>query len=127
MKNTLLVNDFLFVSKFSYGPRIPNTPLSIPFVHNYVPGTSYKSYTEALKLPYIRWFSSPVERGDVVVFNFPGGDTVVNRPEFQSFHPYYQLIKELGEGNEAKGREIVLGDPDQYPLAIHPQTKPITI
>ncbi len=123
MKNTLLVNDFLFVSKFSYGPRIPNTPLSIPFVHNYIPGTTYKSYTEAVKLPYIRWFASPVQRGDVVVFNFPGGDTVVNRPEFQSFHPYYQLIKELGEGNEVKGREIVLGDPDQYPLAIHPADK----
>jgi signal peptidase I len=123
MKNTLLVNDFLFVSKFSYGPRIPNTPLSIPFVHNYIPGTSNKSYTETLSLPYIRWFATPVKRGDVVVFNFPAGDTVINRPEFQSFHPYYQVIKELGDGNEIKGREIVLSDPDQYPLAIHPADK----
>jgi len=123
MKNTLLVNDFLFVSKFSYGPRIPNTPLSIPFVHNYIPGSSNKSYVETLSLPYIRWFATPVKRGDVVVFNFPAGDTVINRPEFQSFHPYYQVIKELGDGNEVKGREIVLGDPDQYPLAVHPADK----
>ena len=70
MEKTLLVNDFLFVSKFSYGPRIPNTPLSIPFVHNYIPGTSKKSYSTLLELPYIRWFASPVKRGDVVVFNF---------------------------------------------------------
>ena len=111
------------MSKFAYGPRIPNTPLSIPFVHNYIPGTSRKSYTEIVKLPYIRWFQSPVKRGDVVVFNFPAGDTVINRPEFQSFHPYYQLIKELGAGDEARGREVVLNNPDEYPLAIHPADK----
>lgn len=69
---TLLVKDFLFVSKLSYGPRIPNTPLSFPFVHNYMPVTNGKSYSELIKLPYIRWFASEPKRGDVVVFNFPG-------------------------------------------------------
>lgn len=123
MERTLLVNDFLFVSKFSYGPRIPNTPLSIPFVHNYLPGSSRKSYTDAVKLPYIRWFASPVKRGDVVVFNFPAGDTVINLPNYQSFHPYYQVLREEGQGDEAKGRQIVLNDPDRYPLAIHPVDK----
>ena len=123
MEKTLLVNDFLFVSKFSYGPRIPNTPLSIPFVHNYIPGSSSKSYTEALRIPYIRWFSSPVKRGDVVVFNFPAGDTVINLPNYQSARPYYQVIRELGNGNEAAGRQLVLNNPDQYPLAIHPVDK----
>ncbi|HZF63871.1 MAG TPA: S26 family signal peptidase [Chitinophagaceae bacterium] len=123
MEKTLLVNDFLFVSKFSYGPRIPNTPLSIPFVHNYVPGSSSKSYSEMVKLPYVRWFASPVKRGDVVVFNFPAGDTVINRPEYQSFYPYYQKIKELGGGDEQKGRELLMSDPDEYPLAIHPPDK----
>ena len=123
MENTLLVNDFLFVSKFSYGPRIPNTPLSIPFVHNYIPGTSRKSYTTTIKLPYIRWFAAPVKRGDVVVFNFPEGDTVINLPEYQSFRPYYTLMRELGGGDINKGRQIILNDPDQYPLAIHPPDK----
>src|ERR1044072_4921217 len=52
MEKTLLVNDFLFVSKFSYGPRIPNTPLSVPFVHNYLPGSSRKSYSTLIRLPY---------------------------------------------------------------------------
>lgn len=123
MEKTLLVNDFLFVSKFSYGPRIPNTPLSIPFVHNYIPGTSRKSYSTLVQLPYIRWFASPVERGDVVVFNFPAGDTVINLPEFQSQRPYYQFIREASNGNEAQGRQIVLSQPDVFPLAIHPADK----
>jgi signal peptidase I len=77
MEKTLLVKDFLFVSKLSYGPRIPNTPLSVPFVHNYMPVTNGKSYSELIKLPYIRWFASAPKRGDVVVFNFPAGDTVI--------------------------------------------------
>ena len=123
MERTLLVNDFLFVSKFSYGPRIPNTPLSIPFVHNYIPGTSMKSYTTAVKLPYIRWFASPVKRGDVVVFNFPEGDTVVNLPDYQSYHPYYTLMREKGGGDVNKGRQLILNDPESYPLAIHPVDK----
>lgn len=123
MEKTLLINDFLFVSKFSYGPRIPNTPLSIPFVHNYIPGSSAKSYSELVKIPYIRWFASPVKRGDVVVFNFPAGDTVINRPDFQSFRPYYQFIKEIGEGDADRGRQYVLSHPEEYPLAIHPPDK----
>ena len=123
MEKTLLINDFLFVSKLSYGPRIPNTPLSIPFIHNYIPGSSMKSYSELIEVPYIRWFSSPVKRGDVVVFNFPAGDTVVNLPDYQSYHPYYDLIREVGRGDLAKGRALVLSDPEQYPLAIHPADK----
>ena len=123
MEKTLLINDFLFVSKFSYGPRIPNTPLSIPFVHNYIPGTSMKSYSTLIQLPYIRWFASPVKRSDVVVFNFPEGDTVINLPEYQSFHPYYTLLREEGGGDANKGRRVVLSDPDKYPLAIHPADK----
>lgn len=123
MEKSLLVNDFLFVSKLSYGPRLPNTPLSIPFIHNYIPGTSWKSYSELIKLPYVRWWASPVKRGDAVVFNFPAGDTVINKENFQSLTPYYQVIRELGEGNEEVGRQKVLSDPDTYPLAIHPPDK----
>lgn len=123
MEKTLLVRDFLFVSKLSYGPRIPNTPLSVPFVHNYLPGSSWKSYSESIKLPYSRWFASSPKRGDVVVFNFPQGDTVINRDSYQSKHPYYQLCRELGNGDMEKGRKLVLSDPGQYPLAIHPVDK----
>lgn len=90
MEKTLLVNDFLFVSKLSYGPRIPNTPLAIPFVHHTVPLLNTKSYTELIELPYRRWFESPVQRNDVVVFNFPAGDTLTK--EFDSQDPYYDIL-----------------------------------
>jgi signal peptidase I len=123
MEKTLLVNDFLFVSKFSYGPRIPNTPLSVPFVHNTLPVTNGNSYVEWIKLPYTRWFASPVNRKDVVVFNFPAGDTVINLPEYQSQQPYYDVCRQLGQGNIDSGRQIVLGNPDQYPLVIRPVDK----
>lgn len=124
MEKSLLINDFLFVSKFSYGPRIPNTPLSVPFVHNYLPfGSSRKSYSELIQLPYIRWFASPVKREDAVVFNFPAGDTVINLPNFQSKDPYYDVCRKLGKGDIDAGRRIVLADPENYPLAVHPVDK----
>lgn len=124
MEKTLLINDFLFVSKLSYGPRIPNTPLSVPFVHNYLPfGSSRKSYSEAIKLPYMRWFATPVKREDAVVFNFPAGDTVINLPNFQSKDPYYDVCRRMGKGNIDEGRKIVLNDPGNYPLAVHPADK----
>jgi signal peptidase I len=124
MEKSLLVNDFLFVSKFSYGPRIPNTPLSVPFVHNTMPLINTRSYVEWLKIPYTRWFPSPVRRGDVVVFNFPAGDTVINLPEFQSNNPYYDVCRfETGQGNIDSGRQVVLANPDQYPLIVRPVDK----
>ena len=116
MEKTLLINDYLFVSKFSYGPRIPNTPLSVPFVHNYLPGSSLKSYTTLVELPYIRWFASPVKRNDCVVFNFPEGDTVINKDGYQSAQPYYMYERILG-------RDRVLNDPEYQPLAVHPVDK----
>jgi signal peptidase I len=93
MEKTLLVNDFLFVSKLSYGPRIPNTPLAVPFVHHTVPVFNTQSYSEIVKLPYRRWFASPVKRNDVVVFNFPAGDTLTK--EFDSKSPYYDILREV--------------------------------
>ncbi|GGA82970.1 signal peptidase I [Puia dinghuensis] len=123
MEKTLLVSDFLFVSKFSYGPRIPNTPLSIPFVHSTLPVTKTNSYVEWITLPYIRWFASPVKRRDVVVFNFPAGDTVINLDDYQSRVPYYTACRTLGGGNIDSGRKIVLGNPDQYPLVLRPVDK----
>lgn len=126
MEKTLLINDFLFVSKFAYGPRIPNTPLSIPFIHNYIPGTNRKSYSEAIELPYIRWFASPVKRGDVVVFNFPAGDTVINHPDFQSQTPYYdvkRIVATQPNHPDYPKFKYVLEHPEEYPIAVHPPDK----
>jgi signal peptidase I len=100
MEKTLLINDFLFVNKFSYGQRTPITPLSIPFVHNLIPGTQKVSYSKAIQLPYYRVPGySEVKRNDVVVFNFPAGDTVINLPEFGSATTYYEMVR--GNGREA--------------------------
>ncbi|MEO6550146.1 MAG: signal peptidase I [Ferruginibacter sp.] len=97
MEKTLLVNDFLFVSKSAYGPRIPNTPVAMPFVHHTIPGLNVKSYSEWLHVPYTRWFAEPIKRNDAVVFNFPANDTLINDEEnFGSKRTYYQAIREMG-------------------------------
>ncbi|MEO8415813.1 MAG: signal peptidase I [Ginsengibacter sp.] len=94
MEKTLLVNDFLFVSKFSYGPRIPSTPIAMPFVHHTIPGLNIKSYVEWIHIPYTRWFPRPVQRNDVVVFNFPVNDTLINDEiNFGSRVTYYQEVR----------------------------------
>lgn len=97
MEKTLLVNDFLFVSKFSYGARLPNTPIAMPFVHHTLPITGSKSYSEALSIPYTRWFAKDVERNDVTVFNFPVNDTLINDEiNFGSRRTYYEAVREMG-------------------------------
>jgi len=73
MEKSLLRGDFLFVSKVNYGARVPNTPISFPFVHQYLPIIGGKAYSEALKLPYFRLPGvQNIKNNDVVVFNYPG-------------------------------------------------------
>lgn len=121
MEKTLLVRDFLFVSKLSYGPRIPNTPLSVPFVHNYLPVTNGKSYSEMIKLPYTRWFAAMPKRGDVVVFNFPAGDTVIHAEGFESAYPYYDIKRKAAAGS--RDDQMILADPQNFPIVVHPVDK----
>ena len=96
MEKTLLVGDYLFVSKVSYGPKVPNTPLSFPFVHHTMPLTATtKSYLEWIYLPYYRFPGmTDVKNMDVVVFNYPDGDTLSDK--FQSNISYYQLVRQYG-------------------------------
>src|SRR5580765_8116217 len=75
MEKSLLVGDFLFVSKMHYGARIPETPLSFPFAHHTMPIIGGKSYLEWIKLPYYRLPGfEKVKNNDVVVFNWPRED-----------------------------------------------------
>ena len=96
MEKSLLVGDYLFVSKIAYGPKAPNTPLSFPFVHHTMPFTeSTKSFVEWIKFPFYRFPGiGELERYDAVVFNYPEGDTVSTR--YQSQRSYYVLEKEYG-------------------------------
>ncbi len=94
MEGTLLINDYLFVNKMAYGPRIPNTPLALPLIHNTIPLTGGKSYTDAVELKYHRLPGfGHVERNDIVVFNGPSGDTaIIEKPDMD----YYQLCRLYG-------------------------------
>ncbi len=93
MESSLMIGDFLSVSKVAYGVRAPQTPLAIPFIHNKLPGTqNVKSYSEIIQLPYMRSKAlKPVKRNDVVVFNYPDGDTVVVERQAES---YYAIVRE---------------------------------
>lgn len=72
MEKSLLVGDFLFVSKMHYGTRIPKTPLQVPLTHQKIWGTELSSYSDAIQLPYMRLPGfTEVKRNDVVVFNYP--------------------------------------------------------
>ena len=96
MEKSLLVGDYLFVSKVSYGPRLPNTPLSFPLVQHTLPLTKdKKSYLTWINKDYKRLPGlSKLKRNDPVVFNYPEGDTVSTT--FQSNASYYYLVKQAG-------------------------------
>ncbi len=114
MEGSMLVGDYLFVSKMSYGPKSPQTPMSIPFMHNTIPGTMTDSYTEWFSMPYFRLpgFGS-VERDDAVVFNFPHGDTVVVDPYYAG-HDYYGILRDEAMYVFAKGYEKYAANPEKY-------------
>jgi signal peptidase I len=82
MERSLLVGDFLFVSKVNYGARTPITPIAFPFAHHTMPVINTKAYWDGIKLPYYRLPGlSDVKRGDVVVFNYPmDADSPLYRP-----------------------------------------------
>ena len=90
MEKSLLIGDHLYVSKVTYGPRIPQTPLSVPFMQHTIPGTDTKSYVEWIKIPYKRLAGlTKIKNDDPVVFNFPAGDTVCREKELQTVSYYY--------------------------------------
>ena len=94
LEKSLLVGDYLFVSKLSYGPRVPNTPVAFPLVQNTLPFFNCKSYLDWPEWDYKRVKGlGHVKRNDIVVFNFPAGDTValkVQNPD------YYHLVEQYG-------------------------------
>ncbi|MEY2651463.1 MAG: hypothetical protein RLZZ321_555 [Bacteroidota bacterium] len=98
MEKTMLVGDFLVVNKLAYGPKVPITPLSYPLVHNIVPLVNIKSYLDWEKGTYTRlpgW--AKIKRNDIVVFNFPSGDTAILDPRMPGGlmgHDFHGLVNQ---------------------------------
>lgn len=98
MEKTMLVGDFLFVNKLAYGPKVPVTPLSYPLVHNNVPWVNIPSYLTFEKGSYFRFPGfSKVKPYDIVVFNYPSGDTAVYDPRIPNGlmgHDYHGIVNQ---------------------------------
>ena len=120
MESTLMAGDYILVNKVSYGPRVPMTPLSFPFVHNTMPLNDTKpSFSTAWERSYRRLAGTDqVKRGDVVVFNFPEGDTVVMEQPAMS---YYELLRNDDFGSTVEERREYLKK--NYTIAVRPLDK----
>lgn len=96
LEKSLLTGDYLFVSKMSYGPRIPETPLTMPLTQHTLPVVDCKSYIEWPHWDYrrVKGFGK-VELNDIVVFNYPAGDTLCSAPMYQAYD-YYQMCYSIG-------------------------------
>lgn len=107
LEKSLLVGDHLYVSKVSYGPRMPNTPIFFPLAQNTLPIFNCKSYLDWPMWDYKRLSGlGSVERNDIVVFNFPAGDSVcVAMPN----PDYYSIILNEGYNYVAQHREVLDG------------------
>ena len=96
LEKSLLTGDYLFVSKVSYGPRIPETPLTMPLTQHTLPVFECKSYFEWPHWDYRRVKGlGKIQLNDIVVFNFPAGDTICSDPRYQAYD-FYQMCYQMG-------------------------------
>lgn len=118
LEKTLLTGDYLLVSKLSYGPRIPQTPLSMPLTQHTLPLLNCKSYLEHPHWDYrrVKGFGN-VEQGDIVVFNYPAGDTVALLQQNQD---YYRLAYQIGD--QMLGQQPTMSS--EQPVLATSQLKP---
>lgn len=101
MEKSLLIGDHLFVSKITYGPRMPNTPIAFPFTQNVMPITKGKSWSDLIHWPYKRLAGiGRIRNNNPIVFNFPAGDTVVIEDTSTS---YYEIVSRAA--NDLKSRD----------------------
>ena len=114
MEKTLMTGDYIFVNKWTYGARLPMTPLAVPFVQNTFLG--HPSFSNLLHIGYHRLpGTGMIKRNDVVVFNFPAGDTVIALPRFGSAITYYQELRAIGREKtwQQYGKDIVVRPVDK--------------
>lgn len=112
LEKSLLVGDYLWVSKVVYGPRVPQTPLHFPLAQHTMPLIGGKSYIENPQLAYHRLpgFRS-IERGDIVVFNYPQGDTVLSAFPNED---YYMILYRLGKNGVSNPKQFVAEHPERF-------------
>ena len=132
LEKSLRTGDYLFVSKLSYGPRIPNTPLHMPMTAHTLPLLNTKSYIDWPQWEYRRVKGlGQIQQNDIVVFNYPAGDTVASKMQDGDFHAIcYEIGERLYpynmEGLDAEkrleifqeqynaGRNYIAGNPGQF-------------
>jgi signal peptidase I, bacterial type len=112
MEGSLMTGDYLFVSKLKYGPKVPQTPLTIPLTHNVTPVVGGESYVKWIQNDYRRMAGyGKLKRDDIVVFNFPHGDTVLSQIPGDDYYTYVRRY----------GREASIG---KYgPIIVRPVDK----
>ena len=112
LEKSLLVGDYLWVNKSLYGPRVPQTPLHFPLAQHTLPVLNIKSYLENPQLPYHRLPGiRQIMRGDIVVFNYPQGDTValkIQNPD------YYQITYDLKRNGIENPRSYIEANPEVF-------------
>lgn len=112
LEKSLLVGDRLWVNKTIYGARVPQTPLHFPLAQHTIPWFNTKSYIENPQLDYHRMPGfRDIERGDIVVFNYPMGDTVVLKIQNPD---YYQISYELKRNGIDDPKEYIKLNPDRF-------------
>lgn len=119
LEKTLMTGDYLLVEKVSYGPRVPMTPVHFPLAHNTMPLIGGDSYTDWPQNSYRRLAGTgQIERGDIVVFNFPYGDTIVANEERLAaqgqVNVYYDIIQELEKNGVDDGAAFIREHPETY-------------
>ena len=112
LEKSLLVGDYLWVNKTIYGPRVPQTPLHFPLAQHTLPVINTKSYIENPQLDYHRLPGlRQIKRGDIVVFNYPQGDTValkIQNPD------YYQICHDLRRNGIDNPRQYIEQNPQMF-------------
>ena len=112
MEKSMLIGDFLFVSKVAYGPRVPMTPIAFPLVHHTMPIGNGKSYTEAVKLPYHRMKGlGEIKRNDCVVFNWPA--ETLGRPVDKKENYVKRCVGVPGDKIELIDAQLMVNDAPQ--------------
>lgn len=125
MEKSMLVGDYLFVSKLHYGPRTPMTPLQVPLTHQTIWGTDVSSYSDAIQLKSYRLPGfSEVKHGDPVVFNFP---VEAHHPADQRTHYVKRCVAIAGDTLEIRNRQVYIngqaqGNPEKMQFAYYVTT-----